>query len=129
MPNPRVPRTANLPSDIPGHWRQAISEYIELVAAQTNRIAHDMTAIATSQPVSSSIVLVDATASPVTVTLPPALNWRDDVLRIKKMDTGSNTVAVVANGTEKIDETSTIAITVQYVCIQCFSDGEQWYIV
>jgi len=111
------------------HSRRALTLYLEQLRSQVNTTADDVTTVSSSTVVGSSVVLVDATSAAVTVTLVPALNWIDQVMRVKKTDTGPNYVLIVPQSGEKVDNTATVAITQSYTCLQLVSDGSNWWIV
>lgn len=74
-----------------------------------------------------SIVFADATASVVTIALPPA----QDVYRytIKKLD-ASNNVVINAGAGEFIDGAASVTLTSQYQYITIVSDaGTNWFVV
>lgn len=58
-------------------------------------------------------VLVDATAGPVTVTLPPAIG-SGQIFRIKKIDDSDNIVTIGADGTDLIDGSISINFPSQW---------------
>lgn len=76
----------------------------------------------------NTIILVDATSGPVTITLPPAISGGDFV--IKKIDSTINAVTVDGDGSETIDNSTTQVITVQYVSIRIIADSSNnWWII
>jgi len=72
------------------------------------------------------IVLVDASGGAVTVTLPSPSNGAR--VRVKKIDSSSNTVTVQPSGTETIDGASSHSISQQYETYEYVSDGTNWYV-
>lgn len=119
-----------LPTSMDPLLREALISVLRSHALQINRMCYDRTAITSGQAVGASIVFVDATATAsVQVVLPPAKDWQDDVIRVKKMNSNTNEVRIIGSNSETIDETATVVLTTQYVCLQLFSDGANWYIV
>lgn len=61
-------------------------------------------------------VAVDATAGPVTITLPSTVTTahRGRVYNIKKTDASANAVTIVRSGADLIDGATSVALTVQY---------------
>lgn len=114
---------------MPAHQRQALTGYLEELAGQVNRTAHDVTRVSSNQAVACNLVLVDAAAADVQLTLPAAVRWMDEIIRIKKMDSSGNRAKIVTTNSETIDGTLTVALAVQYTCVQLMSDGAQWVIV
>jgi hypothetical protein len=83
----------------------------------------------TTLVLSDSIVLVDATAGAVTVTLPPALNAEDKRYTIKKIDASGNAVTIDGNGAETIDGSATKSLATQYKAYEIVSQNGAWWIV
>lgn len=129
MSQRRVPPKIFLPEEIPAHTRQALTQIYEALSAQVNLTAHDATHISSTQAVGSELVLVDAAAAAVTVNLPPAAQWRDREMHIKKKDSSANFVLIAPYGSETIDEVGTFTISAQYTTYQIMSDGNEWWIV
>lgn len=75
------------------------------------------------------IILADATAGAITVTLPAAADYKEKLFSIKKIDSSANIVTVAAASGETIDEATSHLIPVQYVSIDVVSDGTEWWIV
>jgi hypothetical protein len=76
-----------------------------------------------------SIILVDATAGNVTVTLQAALQWEQKRLVVKKIDASVNTVTIDANSTELIDGAATKVISTQYTSHEFTSQGGAIWII
>lgn len=75
------------------------------------------------------VLLVNATSSNVTVTLPPAADKIGKMFHFKKTDATGNVVTVTGNASENIDVANTRAITTQYEAISIVSDGSNWFII
>lgn len=75
------------------------------------------------------LVLVNATAGAVTLTLPTAASSAGRQLVIKKIDASVNAVTLDGAGTETIDGAATKATTTQYVAFTVLCDGNGWWIV
>lgn len=76
----------------------------------------------------AGVYLVDCTSGAVTVTLPPAANYKGSSFHIKKIDNSANGITIDPYSTETIDGNTTIAINLQYVSYRLSSDGSNWYI-
>ncbi len=87
----------------------------------------NVTQITTDYTASSGdIILADASAGAITVTLPdPAVNA---VVKVKKIDSSANAVTIDAAGAT-IDGEASIQITKQHESYTLVSDGSAWYIV
>ncbi len=76
-----------------------------------------------------STVLIDATAGPVTVTLPSVANFNNRVFIIKKVDNQTqNIVTIQANGAETIDGQTSQQINSQWTSMTIHSNGTAWFI-
>lgn len=73
-----------------------------------------------------SLLIVDASAGDVTVTLPAAAGGR--LISVKKIDASSNTVTLQPSGGETIDGGVTATITVQWTTLTLQEVGGAWYI-
>ena len=78
---------------------------------------------------SDNVILGDASAGNVTITLPLASIATGYRFQIKKIDSSSNTVTLQRSGSDTIDGSTTAVISVQYVSLAIVSDGSNWYIV
>lgn len=80
--------------------------------------------------VSDHVVLVDATAGAVTLTLPPAASLGPGFrYQLHKIDASANAVTVDANATETIDGATTKTIAAQWGSLALFvgPNGDKWY--
>ncbi len=75
------------------------------------------------------VVLADATAGVVTLTLPLAAGNVGVVLTVKKIDVSINNVVIDGNGGETIDEGLGATITSQFESVTVCSDGTEWWIL
>lgn len=74
------------------------------------------------------VILADATAGAIILTLPVAADRPNVPQFIKKVDASANTVTVQGDGAETIDGANTAVLTVQYEAISIISDGTEWHI-
>ena len=75
---------------------------------------------------SNEFVLADASAAPITISLPsPTANAR---VAVKKVDASTNEVVVDA-GTSKIDGSTTFTLKTQYEAYEFYCDGSEWFIL
>src|SRR6185312_12971588 len=81
-------------------------------------ITANYTALTTDQ-----VILADATAGNITVTLPAASTEGNRELFVKKVDSSANTVRVAAAGTDTIDGAASVTLSSQYAWIDIISDG------
>jgi hypothetical protein len=75
------------------------------------------------------VLLVDATAAPVTVTLPTAVGIEGRTYEVKRVSSNANTVTLVGDGSETIDESTEQIYTLPYVSLTVYSDGGNWWII
>ena len=126
----RVSPHAVLPVSLATNVRQALARILQDHARQLNwATGTDVSRVTTSQSLTADIALVDASAADVSLTLPPAKDWPDRTMRIKKTDSSANFVNIVPQAGETCDGTATVAISMTYTCLQVVSDGKAWYIV
>ncbi len=83
---------------------------------------------ATYTAANESVILVDATASTVTINLSAASTVTGRMYVIKKT-LGSNAVTITPNGTEKIDGASSYQLTANYSQVMIISDGTAWFVI
>jgi len=75
------------------------------------------------------VILCDATANNMTVTLPPAASSLDEIYYIKKVDSTTNTITITGDGSEVIDDELTQVIRDQYEGLAMISDGGEWFVI
>lgn len=74
-----------------------------------------------------SLITVDCSNSPVTITLLQSLVVGNGfVVAFKKTDSTTNTLTVQAYGSETIDGSNTLTTSTQYHYVQLENDGTQW---
>ena len=71
-------------------------------------------------------VLINATTSSIIVTLPSAALLIEEI-RIKRIDSGINTVTINTTGSQTIDGELFLDIMLQYETITIISDGVQFW--
>lgn len=76
-----------------------------------------------------NMILVDASAGDVTVTLPTAVGISGVEYVIKKIDSSSNFVIIEGNGSQTIDGETDQRTDGQYTSITVVSNGTNWFIV
>lgn len=75
------------------------------------------------------VILVDASAAAVTISLPTASGNAGLTYVIKKIDSSGNNVTIDPNGTETIDGATTVTLSSQYSYRMIVSDGTNWVVV
>ena len=78
---------------------------------------------------SDTVILADATAGNVTITLPSASSASGYRFFVKRIDGSANSVSIARAGSDTIDGSISLNITVQYVSITLISNGSNWFIV
>ena len=76
-----------------------------------------------------SVILVNASAAAIDITLPPAESVAGRFFDIKKIDSSTNAVTIEPDGSETIDGASSLATSVQHESFTIFSDGVEWWIL
>lgn len=94
------------------------------IAAGVSAVSANFTAASTS-----TVILADATGGSLTVTLPTAVGITGRVYRVKRTNSGANTVTVATTSSQTIDGDLTQIMTVQYTSIDVISDGANWSIL
>lgn len=75
----------------------------------------------------NNICFADTSTGNVTITLPSADASTGLCYKVKRTTGGVNTLKVTTLS-GNIDDTATITIATQYVCLQIVSDGSNWWI-
>lgn len=76
--------------------------------------------------VTDSTLLVDATAGPVTITLPSAGAYGTEAT-IKKIDASANAVTIAVQPGDTINGGPSISLPAQYDEATCVTDGADWF--
>lgn len=76
-----------------------------------------------------TVVIADATANNVAVTLPTASTVTGYRFYVKRKDGTANTVSIVRSGTDTIDGAASQTLNAQYTSATVVSDGSNWYII
>ena len=76
-----------------------------------------------------SVLLVDATAGAVTVTVPAAADYTDRQWIVKKIDASANAVTLDATGANTIDGAGTLILASQWDSAHIASNGTAWFVV
>lgn len=84
--------------------------------------------VSTTMRESDAILIVDATAGAVTVTLPAAQAMEGRIVTVKKVDNANN-VTVDGNSAETIDGMASVVLGTQYDVLMLVSDGAAWHIL
>ena len=74
-----------------------------------------------------TVILVDATANPVTITLPTAASNKCRYYYIKKID--NSTHSVIISTSELVDAENTLELTLQHQYVMVVCDSQTWYII
>lgn len=83
-----------------------------------------------SATIEDGLLLVDASAGDVTITLPVAADFRSEPpLRVKRVDASGFAVLIVPQSGETIDGAASAGLTSQYQSLSFKpSDGEWWIV-
>ncbi len=76
-----------------------------------------------------NVILNDATAGDITLTLPLASTASGKIYNIKKTDASANNVIIDGNGAETIDGAATLSTNTQYESFTVVCDGAAWFII
>ena len=94
----------------------------QVVAVVTKTGAYTITS-------SDQVVLVDASAGAVTITLPLASGVNKYIFTVKKIDSSVNAVTIARTSSDTIDGATSQTIGDQYQSLTFVSNGSVWYIV
>jgi len=76
------------------------------------------------------VILVDASACDITLTLPSAADYLHKVYTIKKVDSSGHSITIEGDeDTETIDGEESITLSLQYQYITIICDGLDWHII
>jgi hypothetical protein len=75
------------------------------------------------------VILANATAGAVTITLPSAASSAGYKFDIKRIDSTGNACTIARSGTDTIDGGTSLTLSVQYISVTVVSDGSAWYII
>lgn len=100
----------------PGRWLATLNLRLKDLSGTINR-GQRVVSVAAAYTVkwSDDLVLVDATAGAVTITLPPVASSLGQRVVIKKIDSSVNAVTVDGSGSEEIDGATTVTLDAQYL--------------
>jgi hypothetical protein len=73
-------------------------------------------------------VLITTGASDRTVTLPTVADNAGREITIKKVDSGAGTLTIDGEGSETIDDATTVVLFKQFESVTVYSDGSEWHI-
>lgn len=75
------------------------------------------------------LILADATSGAVTVTLPSAINSAGAVLRVKRLNSGANSVTISGALGQTIDGAASKSLAAQYDKLVLVSNGANWFVL
>jgi lysophospholipase L1-like esterase len=76
-----------------------------------------------------SVILCNASAGPVTITLPTAVGIQGRSFQIKKTDASANACTVATTGAQTMDGASSVPLTAQYASKKVESDNSNWQVI
>jgi hypothetical protein len=77
----------------------------------------------------TDVILADASAGAITISLPAAANASGKLFWIKKIDSSANLVTVDPDGSECIDQYTSLALCERGDAVQIVSNASQWWII
>jgi hypothetical protein len=75
------------------------------------------------------VIITDATAGPITLTLPKAVFSPSRQFDIKKIDITANIVTIDPDGSETIDGDPTMTLLSKDETVRIYCDGTEWFIL
>ncbi len=109
-------------------WLRPVLQSIER-AIRSETAPGEVVIYSGSVPDNADLLLVSASAAPVTVTLPFAAAQKGRTFTIKKTDATANAVTIDGSGAETIDGAATTTLTAQWQAKTLRSDGTAWYLI
>lgn len=115
--------------------RQSYNNVLQAVEQQINRAADGYLSNVVSinanyaTNYSDTVILADATAGNITVTLKPANEMTQKRIVILKTDASANTVTIDANGSETINGALTNVLSTQYAKVELTAYNGAWYVI
>lgn len=130
-----VQETPFLPLQIEDLVRQLIAQFADYGQAINDDLLTipDWTRIITASTYTmldtDRLLLVDATAAPITITLPPVADTEPHIYGIKRTNSGGNNVTVATNGSELMDgSASNRTLSPQWDGLALISDRVAWFL-
>lgn len=77
----------------------------------------------------ATVIMANASGQSLTVTLPDATTLSGTIYRIKRLNSGANTVTIATTSAQTIDGQTTQILNLQYVSVDLISDGSNWSII
>lgn len=141
MPREPVQETPILPSDFNDPSVVDLSRVLRALFAEYGMVINDdlvvisdwitaITAATYTMDDTDRVIVVDATAAPVAVTLPSAADAEPHFYFIKKTDAGGNAVTVGRAGSDTIDGATSKVLSTQYELLMLVSDRTSvWHVM
>ena len=124
---------APIPQDLPDirEWVSQIASILRQVQERIRLFQIEVvtTTVSYTMVDIDSLILGDATAASITVTLLTAAGREGRDIYVKKIDTSDNTVTIDAEGTETLDGSTTIVLTQRNAVRGYRSDGTNWRLI
>ena len=123
----RLPLDVALPMDMDPTLRATLTDALRKIHVQVNTLSQRSITVEADHTAAEDLVLADASAGAVVVTLMPAPIWKDKTVHVKKIDPANQVRVISAGGT--IDGTTTITLAATNASLAAMSDGINWYLV
>lgn len=96
--------------------------------ARLARASLDFETITADRTVTTAdhLLIADATAAAIAITLPPAATMTGRVVRVKTISVAGGNVTIDADGSETIDGASTLVLSFAYAKTTLFCNGSAW---
>lgn len=107
----------------------ALQQQID-VSANTNLNYATVTAASYDVTLDVYLILADTTANDIDINLPPAADMIRRLIYIKKTTADSNTVTVIPDGSEELDnDVSFVIVGGSLGSVTIFCDGSNWWVI
>jgi len=93
----------------------------KLESVKTNQVSYTLS--------TKQVVLVDATAGGKVMLLPASITSQDITYIIKKIDASTNTVQLLADGSDTIEGSGAYTLNTPNQNVRVICNGTNWYII
>lgn len=99
--------------------------------ARLARASLDFETVTANRTVTTAdhLLIVDATAGAITITLPAASTMAGRVVRVKAKSVSGGNITIDANAAETIDGAATLVLSTLYAKTALFCDGSTWWTI
>lgn len=122
---------ARLPTGTAGQVLTADAPNVPVWSTPSTGMSSSVLTVSVTAGLSTAndVILADASSGSLTLTLPLAVGAAGHTFRIKKIDSTSNAVTVIRQGSNLIDGVTSISLGIQNESFDVISNGTNWYVL